>query len=202
MRTDEELKKMLVEKVQHYQDTLPVFRVRNLNAQELHSEALKMILPFLETEQLRELRFDSSRNENFTRLNLQENASLLYYHASGYKLFRKNTPPFSKMVSDDAEKADVSAFKGMACDLLEKSRLNVAASNEKLKFERLWQLKAAGMTQEGEKTPAVINRLVYAYRRYVNEVPVWGSASVFIKTAAEYELEEFGIDWRKIQEEP
>ena len=46
----------------------------------------------------------------------------------------------------------------------------------------------------------MINRLIYAYRRFVHELPVWGSASIFIKIAAENRTDAFGIDWRQVHD--
>lgn len=202
MRTDKELQKILVEKTTNYRDTLPVFKIRNQNASELHNEAVKLALPFTDTSQVKELRFDWVQKENHTLLRLQNNATLQYYPISGFKCFQKNTPEYLNSISNDAKDIKREEFEKAASDILEKNRLNLSGTMESLCFENLFLLKSAGITPEGKATPVVLNRLVYAYRRYVNEMPVLGSASVFIKTAANYELDSFGIDWRYLYDAP
>ena len=202
MRTDKELLKLLVKKTENFRDDVSVFKIRNQNAAELHKESLRLALPFTSVDHSRELRYHSQQNGTHTALNLQDDAMLHYYHASGYKHFRKNTNPASNVVSDDATKVRIEEFEKNAGSLLEKSRFGVYAQNEDIRFEKLWQLKSAGMAPDGAKSPTVINRLVYAYRRFVDELPVWGSASVFIKTAGNYEVDAFGMDWRNIHDAP
>lgn len=202
MRTDQELQKMLVEKTANFKDTIPVFKIRNQNAREMHNESLKLALPFTNASQEKELRFDGVQKENHVLLRLQDNATLQYFPVSGYKCFQKNTPEFINPVSENANETNKEEFEKAACDILEKNRLNLSGSMESLRFEKLFQLKSAGISPEGKATPVVLNRLVYAYRRFINELPVLGGASVFIKTAADYKLDAFGIDWRHIHDEP
>lgn len=202
MRIDKELQKVLVEKTRNYRDAVPVFKIRNQNASELHNEAIKLALPFTDASQAKELRFDGVQNENHILLRLANNATLQYYPASGFRCFQKNTPEYLKPVSTNAKDVNRKEFENMASDILEKNKLNLSGPMESLCFENLFQLKSAGISPQGETTPVVINRLVYAYRRFVNELPVLGSASVFIKTGGEYELESFGIDWRNVHDAP
>ena len=124
MRYNEELRKILLGKLQYHRDSVPVFRIRQQNATELHNESVKLALPFTGCRSAKEFRYDTTKTDTHTRLRLQENASLHYYHASGFTHFRRNTPPFANIVSDNAEKADVARFRASACDLLEKSQLN------------------------------------------------------------------------------
>lgn len=202
MRIDKELQKILVEKTNNYRDSVPVFKIRNQNANELHSEALKLALPFTDATQMKELRFDGVQKENHVLLRLPGNATLQYYPASGFKCFQKNTPAFINTISENAEKINRKEFEQVASDILEKNKLNLSGPMDSLRFENLFQLKSAGMSAEGKTTPVVLNRLVYAYRRFVNELPVLGSASVFIKTAANYQLDGFGADWRYLYDAP
>ena len=57
-------------------------------------------------------------------------------------------------------------------------------AGERLAFERLWQIKAAGINRERERGREVVCRTVGAFRRYINDLPVWGRASVVVDLAA------------------
>ena len=202
MRTDKELQKKLVEITANYKDSVPVFKIRIQNAEEIHNEAVRLALPFTNAPQSKELRFDVSQKENHVLLQLQDNATLQYFPASGYKQFQRNTPAYMHPVSENATDTNKQEYENAACNILEKNRLNLSGSLDNLKFENLFQLKSAGMSSEKKLTPVVLNRLVYAYRRFVNELPVLGCASVYIKTAAESQVDAFGIDWRYIHDDP
>jgi hypothetical protein len=65
--------------------------------------------------------------------------------------------------------------------------------NEELKFERLWQIKAAAGDREGKVVAPVLCRAVGAYRHYVNGLPVLGAASVAVKVAAEGALDSLSV---------
>lgn len=202
MRTDKELQKKLVEKTANHKDAAPVFKIRNQNAQEIHRESVRLALPFTNATQTKELRFDGAQKENHVLLRLQDNATLQYFPASGYKQFQRNTAAYLDPVSESASDINKQEFENAACDILEKNRLNLSGSLDSLRFEKLFQLKSAGISSEKKLTPVVLNRIVYAYRRFVNELPVLGCASVYIKTAAESKVDAFGIDWRYVHDDP
>lgn len=200
MQVDKELLKNLVSKTQCYQEQVPVFRIRQQNATELHAEILRMALPFTGQASTREFRYKAERGETMTRLLLPEGATLTYFHLSGHRIFDRHTDPFTNLVAEDATKLDIETLKKGAGDLVEKHQLNPSGALESLEFERLWQLKASGINQEKQQGNVVVNRLVYAYRRSLAGLPVWGSASVFIKAAADQEVDSFGIDWRPVHD--
>ena len=69
---------------------------------------------------------------------------------------------------------------------------------ERLEFEPLWQIKAAGRQQNGKGGYEVLCRAVGAFRRFVHDLPVLGRASVFVKLAADDVVA--GSDWRACEE--
>lgn len=202
MRIDRELQQMLVEKAQYYQETVPVFRIVPQNATDLHKDSLQLASRFSGNASANELRYSVAQGEDHTKILLAEGASLRYYHSSGNKIFDRNTNPFNHIINDNAQGFEKNKFEDTACDLLEKNQLNFAASLENLQFEKLWLLKASGINHKKEQGRAMINRLVYSYRRFLVGLPVWGRASVFIKVAAENVVDAFGIDWRKVHDAP
>jgi hypothetical protein len=68
---------------------------------------------------------------------------------------------------------------------------------EQLRFERLWQIKAAAGDRNGKVVEPVLCRVVGTYRHIVNDLPVWGAASVAIKLAGEGTLDSITIQLRE-----
>lgn len=200
MQVDKELLNVLAGKAQCYQDQVPVFRIRQMDADELHADVLKTFLPFTSGQSPAELRYKINRSESVSRLLLPEGATLDYFHVSGYRQYCKHLPPFESRITDNTDELDMAGLTKAAPALLEKYRLNGSGALDTVSLERLWQLKACGMTSDGEKSKVAVTRLVYAYRRALAGLPVWGSASVYLKTAGGGEVDEFGIDWRPVHE--
>ena len=73
---------------------------------------------------------------------------------------------------------------------------------EQIGFETLWQIKKGGITREKKELPIILCRIVGAFRRHINKIPVYGGASIFVKIAAEGLVESVGIEWREINEKP
>jgi hypothetical protein len=67
---------------------------------------------------------------------------------------------------------------------------------DNLQFERLWQIKATGMTLSGQRGVVALCRVVGAFRRYLYELPVWGRASAVVELADDNVIAAAGIDWR------
>jgi hypothetical protein len=84
-------------------------------------------------------------------------------------------------------------------------RLRIAelvGSHESLRFERLWQVKAAATDRESKVLKPVLCRAVGAYRQVVGNLPVWGAASAAIKLAAAGALDSIAIQVRETSGEP
>jgi hypothetical protein len=74
---------------------------------------------------------------------------------------------------------------------------------EQIEFERLWKIKASAITiADKVKVPEVLCRVIGAFRRQINKIPVYGRASVFVKLAGNNTVQSAGIDWRLIETEP
>jgi hypothetical protein len=110
--------------------------------------------------------------------------------------------PFERLISQNARQVDQDALIKQAHEVVRRLELDRSRVNEELRFERLWRLKASGMTKEGKRGPIVLSRVVAAYRRYLAGLPVWGRASVFTKLATEGQVDSFGLDWRPVREAP
>jgi hypothetical protein len=122
-------------------------------------------------------------------------ARAVIYHASGAiklvaglnpmeSLFKKgqDRDRSVKLVEETAERLGVHQWAGR---------------NESLRFERLWQIKAAAADPKGKTVEPTLCRVVGAYRHFVGEIPVWGPASAAIKVAGDGALDSLTIQIRE-----
>jgi hypothetical protein len=122
-------------------------------------------------------------------------ARAVIYHASGAvklvaglnpmeSLFERNQDRERsvRMVEEAAERFGVQEWVGR---------------NEALRFERLWQIKAAAADPKGKAVEPVLCRVVGAWRHFAGELPVWGAASVAIKVAGDGALDSLTIQVRE-----
>lgn len=202
MQINKELQKLLTGRVTHYQDTAELFKIKDQTQAEMQAATLALAYGVHHQGEPRKEKFSVQQDEYSTQLLLTDNATAEYFHASGYKLYERNVDPFENVVSEDASKFDAEAMKAHAGAILETAKLDLSGPLEKVQFEKLWQLKASGISYEGKQGRVVINRLVYAYRRFLLGLPVWGGASISIKTASKNVIDSFGIDWRSFDQTP
>jgi hypothetical protein len=202
MQINSEMHKILVEKVQCYQERVPVFRIAPRLLPDLEKQAAELGRRFAASFDLKEARVSLRRREGRTIFYLPENARLQLFHASGAVSAERGWSPFQHILSPYAEKVDKESLIAQGQEAVSRLGLDRPYGNEELRFERLWQLKATGMTREGKPGAVVLTRAVAAFRRYLVGLPVWGRASVFTKLAAQGQLDAFGVDWRPVQEEP
>jgi hypothetical protein len=73
--------------------------------------------------------------------------------------------------------------------------------NEDLPFERLWQIKAASVDQQGNTSEPVLCRAVGAYRHHIGKIPVLGAASAVVKLAGNGELDAVSVSVRETSEQ-
>jgi hypothetical protein len=202
MQINSELRKALVEKVQCYQERVPVFRIAPQLLPHLEKQAADMGRRFAASFDLKEARVSLQRREGRTIFLLPENARLRLFHASGVVSAERGWSPFQHILSPDAQKVDKESLIAQGQEAVSRLGLDRPRENEELRFERLWQLKATGMTREGKPGTVVLTRAVVAFRRYLAGLPIWGRASVFTKLASQAQLDAFGLDWRPVQQEP
>lgn len=136
-------------------------------------------------------RGDWTEQQESTLIRLPQGAKAVLYHPSGAMQLTTGMAPMGQLFGKLESKAQLTK-------LVEQSarKLNIqqwVGENEELKFERLWQIKAAAGDREGKTVAPVLCRAVGAYRHYVNGLPVLGAASVAVKVAAEGQLDSLSI---------
>ncbi|MBI3773149.1 MAG: hypothetical protein HY272_10690 [Gammaproteobacteria bacterium] len=136
-------------------------------------------------------RGDWTEQQDSTLVRLPQGARAVLYHPSGAMQLTTGLAPMEQLFGKLESKAHLTK-------LVEQSARNLnikqwVSENEELRFERLWQIKAAAADREGKAISPVLCRAVGAYRHYINGLPVLGAASVAVKVATEGQLDSLSI---------
>jgi hypothetical protein len=100
-------------------------------------------------------------------------------------------------------KDEASVYQDELIRLTERTANDLAESrltaDEELRFERLWRMKAQGVTFNGERSAVALLQATAAFRRYVRGLPVLGRASINVTLGgANAAVTRWGIDWRRV----
>ena len=202
MELDRSLLHALVQKLEHHEESVPVFAIRERRLREIEEDALGVARLFGTVHGLGETRFDRRRGRNRTTFQLQENIQATVYHASGALQLTANVAPMDAIIASDADTVDEGDLRRFSDAALERLEIQPLEGLETLRFERLWRMKATGITEKGERAPIALTRAVGAYRRHIGSLPVFGRASVFVEVAAKGRLAAAGMDWRPVVAKP
>ena len=176
----------------------PVFHIVQRPLETLEQEALELGRRFSSTFGEAGTRAQVRRGTQSTVAMFPHGITVKLFHASGAVIARRALEPAAHLFKQPPAK---DTLVSRALDAL--GRVGVgetAAAGERLDFERLWQIKAAGRRSDGQQGYEVLCRAVGTFRRFVHDLPVLGRASVFVKLAADNVIEAVGRDWRPCEE--
>jgi len=192
---EKELIKKMVDSVERVPSHAEVFAVRQYSLDDMQQRAKRFLATTAEAFNLPLNRSEWVVQEDRTLLRMPLGARAVVYHASGAmklvtglnpmeSLFKKveDREWLVKMVEEAAERLKIREWIG---------------KNESLRFERLWQIKAAAADRKGKVVEPMLCRVVGAYRHFVGKLPVWGAASVAIKLANEGTLDSLTVQMRE-----
>ena len=192
------LERKLIDKVTHYHDTAPVFRIEPRPLAEMEVAAVSLAQQVAGHDDTG--RSHVVRGKQRSDIALAHGVRARVYHASGAIVVNAGLAPMDHILGEKIDKTLMTEASNSAVKRLGLDR--AGAAGERLAFERLWQIKAAGINRERERGREVVCRTVGAFRRYVNDLPVWGRASVVVELAAGGKVSAAGVDWRPIAPEP
>jgi hypothetical protein len=117
------------------------------------------------------------------------------FHASGAVALRSRTEPFEELF--DADPGDERLIS-MTTSWADKLTLpGLVPDTEKLTFERLWRLKAAGSDPEGRLSEPVLTRAVGAFRHQLHDLPVLGRASAHVEVTGAGSVSALSVSLRR-----
>lgn len=188
----------LLEKVGERRESAPVFRIREHSIPELEDRVLHCVSRLPGYERCPKARID--RREKRSLILLPDGQKATVFHGSGAFRYTAGFAPMERLIGS---KADRNALEQSAIETAKQlDLLTLGSPDESLDFERLWLIKAAGMTREGKRGETVICRAVGAFRRKLDGLPVLGRASAVIELAESNSIAGIGVDWRPVSEGP
>lgn len=118
------------------------------------------------------------------------------FHASGAMTVSLGLDPFDDVFGEDPGDEELGALVNRSAESLGLPEL--IPSEDDLKFERLWRIKAAGGDRTGQVTPAILCRAVGAFRQVTRDLPVYGRASATVELAAGGRLAAVSVSARRL----
>jgi hypothetical protein len=202
VKPDPSLLQALIERLEHHEESVSVYAIHERPLREMEAQTLAAARRFCGLHGLGEMRYERRRGRNRTIFRFQENISASMFHASGAVRLDAHFPPLQSIIAADTDGVDEIELRRFSDEAREQLEFQPKTSHEALRFERLWRLKATGITEEGERGPIALTRIVGAYRRYIGRLPVLGRATLFVEVAAKGQVAAAGVDWRPVVERP
>jgi hypothetical protein len=198
MAVEPKFARALVDRVSNYRKTAPVFQLVERPIEMLEREAFEFGRRFDAAPDAADARADLQRDKQSTTVQFPGGTTVKLFHASGAMIARRSLPPAAHLFEQAPPK---DTLVSRAHDAVRRLGLGQSPNSiERLEFERLWQIKAAGRQPNGAGGYETLCRAVGAFRRFIHELPVLGRASVFVKLAADEVIEAAGSDWRPCEE--
>lgn len=198
MAVEPKFARALVDRLSNYRKTAPVFQLVDRPLEMLEREAFDFGRRFDAAPDAAGARADLQRDKHSTTVLFPGGTTVKLFHASGAMIARRSLPPAAHLFKQAPPK---DTLVSRAQDTVRRLGLGQSPNSvERLEFERLWQIKAAGRQPNGAGGYETLCRAVGAFRRFVHELPVLGRSSVFVKLAADEVVEAAGSDWRPREE--
>jgi len=99
-------------------------------------------------------------------------------------------------IARDEGKADRATLKRVLGKLATALGAQLLGGDETLRFERVWETKGRATTLKGEDSATALLSVVGAFRRFIDDLPVLGRASIHVKLGAAARPSGWGFDWR------
>ena len=128
-------------------------------------------------------------------MRLPEGGRAVTFLASGALVVKAGVEPFSDLFQDDpGDQALTASLTGWQ----EKLRISeLLPAQDRLDFERLWRIKAAGSDREGTFSEPVLCRAIGAFRHHVRDIPVHGRASATVEVTGAGRLASMSVSTRR-----
>jgi hypothetical protein len=168
-----------------------VLELKHPNVFELHRRTRQLLSIIGQTSGCNYERGDWSVQHDNTLVRLPMGANAVVYHASGAMRLNTGLAPMEQLFEKMESKEHLIKLVEQTARKLNFQQW--VGESEQLKFERLWQIKAAAADRKGETISPILCRAVGAYRHFIGELPVLGAASVAVKVASHGQLDSLSI---------
>src|SRR6185369_8897314 len=138
------LEKKLIDKLSHYHDAVPVFRIEPPSLDALEAAAARLANRVAGHKD--DSRSRIVRGKGRSDVLLGNGFRARAYHPSGVIAINAGFAPMEHLIGEKADKNALTEAASAAAKRLGIDRLGT--SGEKLAFERLWQIKAAGINHD------------------------------------------------------
>lgn len=164
-----------------------VFQVRQQPIDELERRVRRFLAAVAEGIKLPLERGNWISRDGRTLIQMPLGVRAVLHHASGaMSLYAGLQPMEALFKGEQKEEALVKMVDRVATEAKVREWVT---PDTRLRFEKLWYIKACAATREGAPVKPVLCRVVGAYRHIVGELPVWGPASMAVKVAADARLD-------------
>jgi hypothetical protein len=139
------------------------------------------------------------QSDSRTVLRLSGGGRAVTFRASGALIIKAEFEPFADLFdSDPGDKELTATLDG----LQEKLGLaSLVPAEDRLDFERLWRIMAAGGDPQGAFSDPVLCRAVGAYRHVVRDLPIYGRASATLEVTGAGRLASLSISTRRFADD-
>lgn len=158
-----------------------VLALTQLSLAEIKQRTEKLLGQVAKVAGLQLNRNDWVRREDRTIIRLPHGGLAAVYHASGAMVVRSGLAPMELLFEKMEDPGVLTALVKTAAANLKMA--SWVRPQESLKFEKLWQIKAAAGDRQGKIAKPVLCRAIGAFRHWVSGIPVWGPASAVVKLA-------------------
>jgi hypothetical protein len=165
-----------------------IYSVRQHSVDELNAKMKRLLRYTSDVCQTSTDRADWSVQQDRTLVRLPKGGRAIIHHASGAMKITTGLQPMELMFEqkdyckDDHIKMTESVFNKLNLD-------EFTGQKESLRFEKLWQIKAAAVNREQKFVATRLCRVIGAFRHFAGNLPVLGPASVAIKLASNGSLD-------------
>ena len=191
--------KRLIEKLADSAGDIPrsaeVLAVRQYSRDELHERARRLLSITGESVGRNWQKGDWVVRDDRTLIRLTEGARAVVMHGSGAMTVASGLDPMERPFSQTPDRDELAQLSQKAAGELALDTWVGELGG--IRFERLWQIKAAAGDRKGKVVDPVLFRIVGAFRHYVLDLPVWGPASVAVKLAGDASLDSLTIQIRE-----
>jgi hypothetical protein len=156
-----------------------VFALRRHSLRDLHERGIQVIDLIAKRETGVRSRGEWARQANRTLVRLPERARAVIYHPSGAVALKSGRAPFADLFDGIPEKSKlIELAEGVAKEL----DIFGWAAESSLRFDRLWQIKAAAANKDKRIDP-ILCRAIGTWRQELRDLPILGSPAVSIRLA-------------------